>query len=100
MFPFVWRHPQNQFVNNNDNATFECFANESDSLTITWEKNRRSYNLSGTQVTTHSNGVSSSLTLNKVTVADSGMYRCNVTDADGDSSISNEAELMSKLFHC
>jgi len=100
VFPFFWRHPQDHFVNRNDEVTFECFANGSDSLTITWEKDRRSYTLGVTQVTTHNNGVSSSLTLNRATVADSGKYRCNTTDANGDSSISNEAELISKLFHC
>ena len=98
--PLFWRHPQNQYLNNDVKVTFECFANGSDSLTITWEKDRRSYTLGVTQVTTHSNGMNSSLTLNRATVADSGKYRCRSTNTDGDSAISDEAELLSKLFHC
>ena len=97
MFPLFWRHPQNQSVNNNDKVTFDCFANDSDSVNITWEKDRRSYTSGVTQVT-HSNGVSSSLTLNRARVADSGKYRCNATDVYGYSSTSKEAELLSKLF--
>ena len=98
--PLFWRHPQNQFVNNNDTVTFDCFANGSDSLTITWEKDRRLYTSGATQVTTHSNGVSSSLILNKARVTDSGKYQCRATNVDGDSATSNEAELLGKLFHC
>jgi len=79
---------------------FKCFANGSDSLTITWEKDRRSYTSGGTQVAAHSNGVSSSLTLNRATVADSGKYRCRVTDADRNNSTSEEAELISRSLHC
>ena len=91
-------HPQNQFVNNNDNAAFECFVNGSDSLNITWEKDRKLYTLGDTNVTTYSNGVSSSLTLNRATVADSGKYRCNATNVDGKSATSYEAELLSKYL--
>ena len=75
--------------------TFECFANGSDSLNITWEKNRISYISRGTQVTTHSNGVSSSLTLNRTTVVDSGKYWCKATNVDGNNATSNGAELLS-----
>ena len=95
--PFFFSHPQNRFVYNNDNATFHCFINGSDSsITITWEKDRRYY--SSGVIQTHSNGVSSSLTLNRATVADSGKYRCRATIVDGYSAISNEAELISKLM--
>ena len=73
---------------------FECFANGTDSLTITWEKDRRSYTSGVTQVTRYSNGVSSSLTLNRATVADSGKYRCRATNVDGANSTSYEAELL------
>jgi len=90
-----WRHPQNQFVNNNDRVIIECFANGSDTLNITWEKDRRSNSSGVTQVTTHSNGVSSNLTLNRATVTDSGKYRCRATNSYGNSSTSNEAELIS-----
>jgi len=93
--PLFWRHPQDQFVNNNDEVTFECFANGSDSLTITWEKDRRSHTSGVTQVTTYSDGVSSSLTLNRATVVDSGKYRCRASNVDEDSATSNEGELLS-----
>ena len=72
--PVFWRHPQNHFVN------------------------RRLYTSGVTQVTTHSNGVSSSLILNTTTVANSGKYRCRATSTDGDSATSNEAELLSLSF--
>ena len=65
---------------------------------FTWEKDRQLYTSGVTEVTTHSNGVSSSLTLNRARVADSGKYRCNATNVDGNSSTSNEAELISKLL--
>ena len=97
--PLIWAHPQDHFINTNNKVTFECFANGSDSLTITWEKDRRSYTSGVTQVTIHSNGVSSSLTLNRARVADSGKYRCNATNSDKDSAISNEGELLSKVLH-
>ena len=96
--PLFWGHPQNQFVNNNDKVTFNCFANGSDSVIITWEKDRRSYTSGVTQVT-YSNGVSSSLTLNRARVADSGKYRCRATNADKKYATSNEAELLNKLYY-
>jgi len=95
-----WGHLQNQFINNNGKAIFECFANGSDKLTITWEKDRRSYTSGVTQVTTLSNGVSSSLTVNRAKVADSGKYRCRATNTDRNSTTSEEAELISRSFHC
>ena len=46
---------------------------------MAWNKNRSSYTSGVTQVATHSNGVSSGLTLKIVIVADSGKYQCRVT---------------------
>jgi len=81
-------------VVNNTEVTFHCFANGSNShISIAWEKDRRSYSSGATQ--THSNGVSSSLTLNRATVVDSGKYRCRATNVDGNSSTSSEGELIS-----
>lgn len=77
---------------------FDCFANGSDSLTISWEKDGKSYTSGVSQVTKHSNGMSSSLTLNKATVAVSGKYRCRATNNDGKSATSEEAELLSKYL--
>ena len=75
--------------------TFDCFANGSDSLTITWEKDGRSYTSGVTEVTTLSNGVNSSLTLSIARVSNSGKYRCRATNVDGNSTTSMEAELLS-----
>ena len=94
--PLFWRHPQNQFINNTVKVIFDCFSNGSNStINITWEKDRRSYNSGATQVKRKSDGVSSTLTLNKARVADSGKYRCRATNVDGKRATSNEAELIS-----
>jgi len=97
---FFWRHPQNHFVNNTEKVKFDCFANGSETLNITWEKDRRSYTSGVTQDTRRNNGVSSSLTLNRARVTDSGKYRCRATNVDGNSTTSNEGELLSKLLYC
>ena len=44
----------------------------------------------------HNNGISSSLSINRATVSDSGRYQCNATNVDGNSAVSTEAELISK----
>jgi len=89
-----------QIVTDGQNAIFECFANGSNSsLIITWEKDEKHYTSGNTENIIHSNGVSSTLTLNKATVEDSGKYRCNATNVDGRSTTSNEAELISKYTH-
>jgi len=92
-------HPQDQVINNGQTAIFECFANGSSNLlTIAWEKDRKLYASGITNIITHSNGVSSTLVLNRATVNDSGKYRCRVTNVDRNTTNSNEAELISKLF--
>ena len=55
--PLFWKHPQNQFISDSVKVIFDCFSNGSDSLTITWEKDRRSYTSGVTRATAHSNGV-------------------------------------------
>ena len=95
----IQRHPQDQIVIYNQKVTFECFVNKSSNLlTITWEKNGEQYNSGSVVNTTHSNGVSSSLTINRVTVKDSGKYSCRATNVNGNSTVSTEAELISKLL--
>ena len=92
----IQRHPQDQVVNNRQTATFECFVNGSNnSLTVTWERNRKQYNSGNLENTVHSNGVRSILTIIAVTLSDDGKYRCNATDIDGKSVVSNEADLIS-----
>ena len=93
------QHPQNRFVVINNKVTFECFVSGSNSsLIVTWERNRALYSSGNVQNTTHSNGVSSSLTIDKARVKDSGKYRCRATNVDRNSDVSNEAELISKVF--
>ena len=90
------RHPQDQFINNRQEATFECFVNGSNStLNVTWERNRNQYSLRNLENTVHSNGVRSILTINAATVSDDGKYRCRATNDDGKSAVSNEADLIS-----
>ena len=94
----IQRDPQNQIVNYNQKAIFECFVNGSgSSLTVTWERNRNQYNSGNMNNILHSNGVRSSLTINQATVRDSGKYRCRATNDNGSSTVSTEAELISKL---
>ena len=94
--PLIRRDPQDQFVNNRQTATFECFANGSNStLSVTWERNRNQYNSGNLENTVHSNGVRSILTINTATVSDDGKYRCRATNYDEKSAVSNEADLIS-----
>ena len=101
--PLIQSHPQHQFIDNEQKATFNCFVNGSNSsLTITWEKGEKLYNsrnmASIVDTKPLDNGVSSSLTIKKAVIADSGKYRCNATNVDGKSAVSDEAELLSKLL--
>ena len=85
-------------MNNNQEATFECFVTGSNSsLTVTWERNRKHYN-GIIKNMVNNNEVSSSLTINTATVRDSGKYRCNATNADGNSTVSAEAILLSNFL--
>ena len=96
----IQRHPQDQFVNYNQKVTFQCVVNGSSNLlTVTWERNGKQYNSGNVENTVHNNGVSSNLTINMATVRDSGKYRCRATNVNGNSTISTEAELISKLFY-
>ena len=76
---------------------FECFANQSNgSLSVTWERNKLQYNTGNVENIAHSNGVRSILSINTAAVRDSGKYRCRATNINGNSTVSNEAELISK----
>jgi len=99
--PLIKRHPVNQIVNDSKKAIFECFVNGSNStLNIIWEKDKKTHNTRGNiKNIMHSNGVSSTLTLKRATVEDSGKYRCRAANVDGKSATSNEAELISKYTH-
>ena len=94
----IQRNPQNQNVNNNHKVTFECFVSGSNSsLEIIWERNRQKYNSRNVKNTEDDNGITSSLTINNATVSDNGKYRCRATNADGNSTVSTEAKLISKF---
>ena len=94
------RHPESHFVEFNRKVTFECFVSGSNSsLIITWEKDGMKHNSNSVENTTHSNGVSSSLTIDRARMRDSGKYRCRATNVNGKSAVSTEAELISKLFY-
>ena len=94
--PLIQKHPQDQFINNRQTATFECFVNGSNSsLSVTWERNKNQYNSGNLENTVHSSGVRSILTINIATVSDDGKYRCRATNYDGKSAVSNEAGLIS-----
>ena len=74
---------------------FECFVTGSDTITIKWQKDGRS--LSNRNVKTYktNNRTTSNLTLDRAIVKDSGKYQCKATNADKDSILSVEAELIS-----
>ena len=92
-----WRHPSDQIVDNHQTATFECFVNGSDSINVIWEKNGGVFSSGNKNVTIHNstNGVVSSLTLDRAVEGNSGKYRCKATNADDGSTVSMEAELIS-----
>ena len=74
---------------------FECFVTGSDTITIKWQKDGRSLSNRNVKVHKANNGTTSNLTLDRATVKDSGKYRCKATNADKDSILSVEAELIS-----
>ena len=73
---------------------FECFADGSDLIDITWLKNSAPFKRGNLKT----NGHGSKLTINRTREADSGKYQCRATNADGDNATSDEAELISKVF--
>ena len=89
-------HPQDQFIYNKEDAVFECAANGSESLMITWTKNNELIQNSYLNEITYSEK-KSILKIKKATVDNSGVYWCIATNADNEVVISNPAELLSKL---
>ena len=92
------KHPSNQIININQTAVFECLVIGSDTITIKWQKDGRS--LSNRNVKTYktNNRTASNLTLDRATVKDSGKYQCKATNADKNSILTLEAELISTLL--
>ena len=94
--PLIQRHPQNQFVNNSQKATFECFVNGSNStLDIIWQRNKKRYNSGNLKNTVLRNGARNILTIESATTNDDGKYRCRATNVNKKSALSNEADLIS-----
>ena len=92
-------HPQNQFIYNNEDAVFECAANGSESLMISWARNNEHILNSYTNKT--QNGIKrSGIKIKKATVNDSGIYRCIAINADNEEVSSKPAELLSKIRVC
>ena len=89
-------HPQDQFIYNKEVAVFECAANGSDTLMITWIKNDELIQNSSLYEITHS-WKKSILKIKKATVDSSGVYLCIATNADNEVVISKPAELLSKI---
>ena len=72
---------------------FECVANGSESLKITWIKNTKNVANSHFNEASHR----SVLKVNEATVNDSGVYQCIATNADNETVYSQPAELLSKI---
>ena len=86
-------HPQNQFIYNKENAGFECAANGSELLTISWIKNNNHISNSPQVVY----GKRSVLKIDEATVDDTGIYQCIATNADNETILSKPAELLSEI---
>ena len=93
-------NPQDQYIDDKKDAVFECIAKGSESLTISWIRNNEQI------LTSQSNMLSINITRNvkrsvlkvkKATVDDSGVYQCVATNADNETVLSKEAELLSKI---
>ena len=77
---------------------FECVANGSESLTISWGRNvETSSRLKISNEITNS-GRRSILKVKKSRIADSGSYWCIATNADNEVVSSEPAELLSKIM--
>ena len=90
-------HPQDQFIHDNEDAVFECAANGSESLNITWIKN--DVHISDSHLTEVSHSEKKSvLKIDKATVENSGIYQCIATNADNETVLSKPAELLGKMI--
>ena len=89
-------HPQDQFIYNNEDAVFECAANGSESLMISWIRNNELISNSKSNKI-QNDGIKSVLRVKKATADNSGIYWCIATNADNEEVSSKPAELLSKI---
>ena len=92
-------HPQDQFIHINEDAVFECVANGSESLTISWKRNVRTSSRLKISNQIINGGRRSILKIKKSRIADSGFYWCIATNADNQVASSKPAELLSKMYN-
>ncbi|XP_065886416.1 uncharacterized protein [Dysidea avara] len=88
-------HPHDQTATINGNVVFECAAKGSESLNINWLKNNSTVrNTRKVDTKSSRGGKGSILTIKNVTVSDMGCYQCRAINSDGETVLSNKAELL------
>jgi len=92
-------HPQDQFIYNKEDAVFECAANGSESLNVSWTRNNENIPNSYSKISINitNGGKRSILKVKEATVNDNGVYQCIATNADNEVVSSKSAELLSKM---
>ena len=75
---------------------FECAANGSESLIISWIRNNELLSNSKSNKI-QNDGNKSILKIKEATVDNSGIYQCIATNADNEEVLSKPAELLSKI---
>ena len=73
---------------------FECAANGSESLMISWTRNNVQISNSRSYITNY--GKKSVLRIKRASIDNSGIYQCSATNANDEIVLSNPAELLSK----
>ena len=91
-------HPQDQFIHINEDAVFECVANGSESLTISWDRSVETSSRLKISNEITNGGRRNILKVKKSRIADSGFYWCIATNADNEVVLSKSAELLSKIM--
>ena len=78
---------------------FECAANGSESLMISWIRNDETTHILDSHFYISNDTRKSVLEVNNATVDDSGIYKCIATNADNETVVSEPAELLSKTVN-
>ena len=77
---------------------FECVANGSESLRITWNRNHELISKIRSKILITNEGKRSVLRVKKATINDSGIYQCIATNVDNEMVSSKPAALLSKIY--